>query len=183
MGRVAVYLRVSTREQSVENQLPQLERWVADRGHQLVAVYSENESAWMSGHQRELARLIQDAKRGRFNFVLTWSLDRLSRQGSLAILSLVHKLSKYGVKVISHQESWTEAPGELAEILYAIAGWVAQMESQRRSERTKAGLIRVQAAGVRLGRPPGAKDKKRRKKRSVRNGIFLSVDLRQDLCL
>ena len=183
MGRVAVYLRVSTREQSVENQLPQLEKWVADRGHQLVAVYSENESAWMSGHQRELARLVQDAKKGRFNFLLTWSLDRLSRQGSLAILSLVHKLSKYGVKVISHQESWTEAPGELAEILYAIAGWVARMESQRRSERTKAGLARVRAAGVRLGRPPGAKDKKRRKKRSVRNGMFLSVDLPHDLCL
>ena len=177
MAKVAIYLRVSTKEQSVGNQLPALERWVADRGHQLVAVYSENESAWMSGHQRELARLIQDAKRGRFNFVLTWSLDRLSRQGSLAILSLVHKLSKYGVKVISHQESCTEAPGELAEILYAIAGWVAQMQSQRRSERTKAGLVRVKAAGVRLGRPPGAKDKKRRKKRSVRNGVFFSTDL------
>ncbi|MBN2098109.1 MAG: recombinase family protein [Dehalococcoidia bacterium] len=177
MGKVAVYMRVSTREQFVENQLPQLERWVADRGHQLVAVYSENESAWMSGHQRELARLVQDAKKGRFNFLLTWSLDRLSRQGSLAILSLVHKLSRYGVRVVSLQETWTEAPGELAEILYAIAGWVARMESQRRSERTKAGLVRVRAAGVRLGRPPGARDKKRRKKRSVRNGVFFSTDL------
>lgn len=177
MGKVAVYLRVSTKQQSTENQLPQLEKWVADRGHELVAVYSENESAWVSGHQRELARLVQDAKRGRFNFVLTWSLDRLSRLGSLAILSLVHKLSGYGVKVVSLQESWTEAPGELAEILYAIAGWVARMESQRRSERTKAGLVRVRAAGVRLGRPPGAKDKKCRKKRSVRNGLFLSTDL------
>jgi putative DNA-invertase from lambdoid prophage Rac len=177
MSKVAVYLRVSTKQQSAENQLPQLEKWVADRGHQLVAVYSENESAWMSGHQRELARLVQDAKKGRFDVLLTWSLDRLSRLGSLAILSLVHKLSGYGVKVISLQEVWTEAPGELAEILYAIAGWVARMESQRRSERTKAGLVRVRAAGVRLGRPPGAKDKKRRKKRSVRNGMFLSVDL------
>jgi putative DNA-invertase from lambdoid prophage Rac len=180
MSKVAVYLRVSTKQQSAENQLPQLEKWVADRGHQLVAVYSENESAWMSGHQRELARLVQDAKKGRFDVLLTWSLDRLSRLGSLAILSLVHKLSGYGVKVISLQEVWTEAPGELAEILYAIAGWVARMESQRRSERTKAGLARVRAAGVRLGRPPGAKDKKRRKKRSVRNGMFLSVDLSRE---
>jgi len=177
MGKVAIYLRVSTKDQSVDNQLPQLERWVANRGHELMEVYSENESAWKSGHQRELARLMRDARRGRFNVVLTWSLDRLSRQGSLAILSLVHKLSQYGVKVISHQESWTASPGELAEILYAIAGWVARMESQRRSERTKAGLVRVKAAGVRLGRPPGAKDKKRRKKRSVRNGIFSSTDL------
>jgi putative DNA-invertase from lambdoid prophage Rac len=177
MGKVAVYLRVSTKDQSVDNQLPQLEKWVADRGHELVAVYSENETAWKSGHQRELARLIKDAHKGRFNLVLTWSLDRLSRLGSLAILSLVHRLSTYGVRVVSHEEGWTEAPGELAEILFAIAGWVARMESQRRSERTKAGLVRVRAAGVRLGRPPGAKDKKRRKKRSPRIGLFCVTDL------
>ena len=183
MGKVAVYLRVSTKEQSVENQLPQLEKWVADRGHKLTEVYSENESAWKSGHQRELAGLIQDAKRGRFNIVLTWSLDRISRQGSLAILSLVHKLSTYGVRVVSLQESWTEAPGELAEILYAIAGWVAQMESQRRSERTKAGLVRVRASGVKLGRPLGARDKKRRKKRSLKMGVFCSTDLSHNIDL
>ena len=177
IARVAVYLRVSTKQQSTDNQLPQLEKWVADRGHKLVAVYSENESAWISGHQRELAHLAQDARRGRFNVVLTWSLDRLSRQGSLAILSLVHKLSTYGVRVISLQESWTEAPGDLAEILYAIAGWVAQMESQRRSERTKAGLARARGAGVRLGRPPGAKDKRRRKRRSQRQLLHLSTGL------
>jgi DNA invertase Pin-like site-specific DNA recombinase len=83
--------------------------------------------------------------------------------------------------VLSHEESWTEAPGELAEVLYAIAGWVARMESQRRSERTRAGLVRVRAAGVRLGRPPGAKDKKRRKKRSLKMGRLLSTDLAHNL--
>ena len=72
--------------------------------------------------------------------MLAWALDRQSREGTLAILSLVHKLSIYGVKVLSYQESWTEAPGELAELLYALSGWVARMESQCRSERTKAGL-------------------------------------------
>lgn len=177
MSRVAIYLRVSTKQQSTDNQLPQLEKWIADRGHKLVAVYSENESAWVAGHQRELSQLIRHARSGRFNIVLTWSLDRLSRQGSLAILSLVHRLSTYGVRVISLQESWTEAPGDLAEILYAIAGWVARMESQRRSERTKAGLARARGAGVRLGRPPGAKDKRRRKRRSSRLASRLDAGL------
>jgi DNA invertase Pin-like site-specific DNA recombinase len=99
--------------------------------------------------------------------MLVWALDRLSREGSLAILSLVNRLKVYGVKVISYQESWTEAPGELAELLYALTGWVARMESQRRSERTKAGLARVKALGKRLGRPLGSKDKKRRKRRLI----------------
>ncbi len=96
---------------------------------------------------------------------MVWALDRLSREGALAILSLVNKLSSYGVKVLSYQESWTEAPGELAELLYAITGWVARMESQRRSERTRAGLARVKAQGKRLGRPPGSKDKRKRRRR------------------
>ena len=84
--------------------------------------------------------------------MLVWALDRLSREGALAILTLVHRLRVYGVKVISYQESWTEAPGEPGELLFAIAGWVARMESQRRSERTKAGLARARAQGKRLGR-------------------------------
>ncbi len=79
--------------------------------------------------------------------MLVRALDRLNREGALAILSLVHRLSTYGVKVLSYQESWTEAPGEVAELLYALTGWVARMESQRRSERTKAGLARVKARG------------------------------------
>jgi putative DNA-invertase from lambdoid prophage Rac len=83
----------------------------------------------------------------------------------LSILSLINKLKICGVRVLSYQESWTEAPGEFGELLYAIAGWVAKMESQRRSERTKAGLARVVAQGKRLGRPPGSKDKRKRKRR------------------
>jgi len=51
------------------------------------------------------------------------------------------------------------------ELLYALTGWVARMESQRISERTKAGLTRVKAQGKRLGRPPGSKDKRKRKRR------------------
>lgn len=132
----------------------------------MAAVYVEQESAWKAGHQRELARLILDAGRHRFGAVLVWSLDRLPREGSLAILKLVDRLKTCGVRVLSYQESWTEAPGELAELLYALTGWVARMESQRRSERTKAGLARAKAQGRRLGRPPGAKDKRRRRPRT-----------------
>jgi len=84
---------------------------------------------------------------------------------ALAILTLVNRLKICGVRVLSYQESWTEAPGELGELLFAIAGWVTRMESQRRSERTKAGLVRLVAQGKKLGRPKGSKDKRKRKKR------------------
>jgi putative DNA-invertase from lambdoid prophage Rac len=165
--KLAVYLRVSTEKQTIDNQLPDIERFAASHNWQIIEIYSENESAWKAGHQKVLADLLDDARKRKFDTLLVWALDRLSREGSLVILSLIHRLKTFGVKVISIQESWTEAPGELADVLYAIAGWVAQMESQRRSERTKAGLERVRAAGTRLGRPKGAQDKHKRKRRRV----------------
>ena len=163
--KVCIYSRVSTDQQDTTNQSVVLSEWARQRGFEVVKVYEEEESAWKSGHQRVLANLIADSRQRRFQAVLVWALDRLSREGALAILSLVNKLSSHGVKVLSYQESWTEAPGELAELLYALTGWVARMESQRRSERTKAGLDRVKAQGRRLGRPPGSKDKRKRRRR------------------
>lgn len=166
MTKVIIYLRVSTAEQTVKNQLSALEKWISDRGHELVEVYQEQESAWKSGHQKELARLMADCRNGRrkFDVLLVWALDRLSREGAATILNLVDTLKAHGVRVISYQESWTEAPGAIGEVLYAIAGWVARMESERRSERTKAGLVRAIKEGKGLGRPKGSKDKNKRKR-------------------
>jgi DNA invertase Pin-like site-specific DNA recombinase len=164
--KAAIYCRVSTIEQDIENQLGVLTSWAEGRGFEVVEAYREEETAWRAGHQQELARLVRAARGNRFRIVLVWSLDRLSRQGPLAIMTLIDRLSKHGVRVISYQESWTEAPGELYDILLAIAGWMARAESQRISERTKAGMERRrQELGGRL--PVRGPDKRKRKRRSV----------------
>jgi putative DNA-invertase from lambdoid prophage Rac len=167
MTKAVIYSRVSTGLQDTQNQTVVLTEWAKQRGYEVVQVYEEEESGWKAGHQKELAKLIADSRRGKFNLVLIWALDRLSREGAHAILSLIHRLNLFGVRVLSYQEAWTEAPGELGELLFAIAGWVARMESQRRSERTKAGLARVRSQGKRIGRPPGVKDKKKRKRKAI----------------
>lgn len=165
-NKAVVYSRVSTEEQTTANQVDVLSAWAKQRELNLLEIYQEQESAWRNGHQRELSRLIDDAGRRKFDTVLVWALDRLSREGPLAILTLVNRLKICGVRgVISYQESWTEAPGELGELLYALSGWVARMESQRRSERTKAGLARLVSQGKRLGRPPGSRDKRKKRRR------------------
>ena len=162
MAKIIIYLRVSTAEQTVENQLPPLEKWISDRDYELVEVYQENESAWKSGHQRELAKLFADLSRRKADICLVWALDRLSRQGVAAILNLINRFKQYGVRIVSLQEPWTEAPGDMADLLYAITGWVANFEGKRRSERTRAGLAKAVAQGKRLGRPKGVKDKRKR---------------------
>ena len=163
--KICIYSRVSTEKQDNNNQIDVLTAWAQSRDFEVINIYQEQESAWKAGHQQELSRLLEDAQKRKFGAVLVWALDRLSREGPLAILTLVNRLKTNGVRVISYQESWTEAPGDLADLLYALTGWVARMESQRRSERTKAGLARAIAQGKKFGRPKGARDKRKRKRR------------------
>ena len=163
--KAGLLLRVSDPGQHADNQLPDLQAWADRRGLEVVQVYQFQESAWRGAHQKMLSQVYRDARQGKFSVLLVWALDRLSREGSLATLAIVHRLGQYGVQVLSYQEPWTEAGGEMLDLLLAIAGWVVRMESSRRSERTKAGLQRAVSQGKRLGRPPGSKDKKKRSRR------------------
>ena len=163
-----IYARVSTEDQDPGNQVRDLEAWAARRECHILEIYQEAESAWRQGHQHELSRLLTDAERGRFDVVLVWALDRMSREGPLAVLQLVDRLKRSGVRLLSYQEPWTEAPGELGDLLYAVVAWVARWESERRSERTKAGQARAKAQGKHLGRPVGSKDSKKRRRRTRR---------------
>jgi putative DNA-invertase from lambdoid prophage Rac len=169
--KAAIYARVSTGEQETDNQVQALTVWAESRNYEVIAVYRENESAWKDGHQRELARLRHAAARGKFDAVLVWALDRLSRLGPLAVLTLISQLGQCGVKVLSYQEPWTEAPGPLGELLYSLVAWVAKYESERRSERTKAGMLRAKAQhGGKL--PVRGKDKHKRKRRSPKAPVW-----------
>ncbi len=169
--RAALWLRVSTSDQVAANQEPELLALAVARGLEVVEVYRlEGESAWSGsgGYRKALEAMLRDARRCRFEVLLVWALDRLGREGPLATLQLVDRLSRAGVTVVSIHEPWTEAGGELRELLLAITAWVARMESQRRSERTRAGLERARAEGKRIGRPPGARDTRKRR----RSGYF-----------
>jgi DNA invertase Pin-like site-specific DNA recombinase len=85
--KVCIYSRVSTGEQDTRNQSSVLADWASQRDFEVVKIYEEEESAWRNGYQRELANLIIDARKRKFQIVLVWALDRLSREGALAILN------------------------------------------------------------------------------------------------
>ncbi len=166
--KCAIWLRVSGPSQHAENQLPDLQALAERRGATVTEVYEVQASGWKGQHQRALSQLYADARQAKFEVVLVWALDRLSREGVAATLEIINRRARYKVRVISLQESWTEVEGPLQELLLSVVAWVARMESQRRSERTLAGLARARAEGKRLGRPQGSKDKKRRR----RSGYF-----------
>ena len=97
--------------------------------------------------------------------LLVWALDRLSREGIELTLRIMRQFAGRGMAVWSLRESWTETSDpQVRELIAAIMAWVARMESQRRSERVRAGLARRKAAGLPVGRQPGSKDCRQRKR-------------------
>jgi DNA invertase Pin-like site-specific DNA recombinase len=90
------------------------------------------------------------AKHG-FEYLLFWSLDRLTREGTFATLQNLRRLSDHGVKFKSYTDQYVDSLGVFGEAIIGILAAVAQQERIRLSERTKAGLARVRAKGVSAG--------------------------------
>lgn len=157
--KVALFLRVSTNDQFTENQRIQLEDFCNRRNWEITQVYDlTGISAYQNAHEKYLRSVQKDGRANRFNVLLVWSLDRLSRGGAESILKIVREFEETGVHVISIQEDWTENTDPMFRELYlSIIGWVAKFESKRRSERTKLGLERAKKEGKKLGRPKKSK--------------------------
>ena len=154
MTKAAIWLRVSTDEQTTENQQRPLEEYAERRGLEVVTVYDiSSTSAHRGAQQGFLKEVLYRARRGHFQVLLCWALDRLSREGPEQTLQIVRRFGEVGCDVWSLQEPWTEVSGPERELLLSIAGWLAHSESQRRSDRTKAGMARAKEAGVHVGRP------------------------------
>ena len=168
--KCAIYLRCSTSEQDTENQLSPLWTLAAARGWEVGAIYREIESAWKANHQPELARLLRDCAGREYELVLVFALDRLTRQGPASILNLVNTFAIYGCRVISYNESWTEAPGIAGEIMLAISGWVAKMDSDRKSQNTIAGINKHRLTGGGRRGP----DKTKRVRRFLKRPTFVT---------
>lgn len=171
--KCAIWARVSTNEQFTANQLTELRAWAEARGLAVAAEYVIEDSAWAAGDvgkgrafDTARAALLAGARAGQYRVVLTWAIDRLSRKGIEDTLATMRRLSESGCTVWSRQESWTEdlKNPHMRELFLAIAAWMAKMESDRRSERIKAGLARRKAEGKPVGRQAGALDKGQRRR-------------------
>jgi DNA invertase Pin-like site-specific DNA recombinase len=153
--RVAIYVRVSREEQDTVNQLNQLRDFAAGLG-QLVKVYDDCATG-KNGDRPEFKRMLADAAARRFDLVVFWALDRLTREGPLKTLLYLEQLASSGVKFKSFTEPMLDTTAPVGELLIPILSWVAKQERQRISERTRAGLETARLKGKRLGRPVGTR--------------------------
>ena len=150
--KIALYLRVSTDKQETENQAVQLREFATKQGWQIVREYTDYESG-SKADRTQFRQMFEDASRRKFDLVLFWALDRLSREGVLETLQYLNRLTSYGVGFRSYTEQFFDSCGVFKDAIIAIMATLAKQERVKRSERTKAGLARVKAAGKALGRP------------------------------
>ena len=149
--RVALYVRVSTADQTVANQQRELEAVAQRHGWEVVEVFADQGVSGAKDRRPALDRLRQGIVRKDFDVVAAWSVDRLGR--SLQhLLVFLGELKAKGVDLYLHQQGLdTATPAGRA--LFQMLGVFAEFERAIIIERVHAGLRRARANGTRLGRP------------------------------
>jgi len=151
--KVALYTRVSTTKQEYENQLAQLKTFCGSKGWEVISEYSETISGKES-NRPIFKEMLDDAGKRKFDAIVVWALDRFTREGTEKVWYYLSLLNSYGVRFVSYQEPFFNTDNEMVrDILISVMGTLAKQERLRIGMRTKAGLERARAKGVKLGKP------------------------------
>jgi DNA invertase Pin-like site-specific DNA recombinase len=145
----AVYARVSTADQTCENQLLELRRYIEARGWTSVE-YVDHGISGTKDRRPSLDRLVADVRRHKVQAVVCWRLDRLGRNLRHLVLLLDDWQSR-GVTFVTLGEGIdTSTPA--GRLVAGVLGSIAEFERARIQERIRSGLARARAQGRRLGR-------------------------------
>jgi DNA invertase Pin-like site-specific DNA recombinase len=151
--RAALYLRVSTTGQTVENQRRELEQVAERRGWTVAGIYQDNGISGAKGRDQRpgLDQLLKDASRRKFDVVMAWAIDRMGRSLS-DLLTTIEHLQATGVDLYLDQQN-IDTTTPAGKLLFQVTGAFAEFERSMIRQRVNAGLARAKAQGKRLGRP------------------------------
>ncbi len=149
--RVAFYCRVSTADQTAENQLRALREHAARADWTIVSTYTDEAVSGTRERRPGLDALLADARRRRFDLIAVAALDRLGRN-LRHLVTLLDELQHLRVGLVSLREA-LDLTSPIGRAMFALVGVLAEVERAWIIERTHAGLRRARAQGKRLGRP------------------------------
>ncbi len=154
MKRVGIYCRVSTDKQDTDNQLDQLRAFARQQGWEITGEYLDTVSGSGKKARPQFEACMLAASQRKFDVLLFWALDRLSREGVGRTIQYLEQLQAWGCGWRSFTQPFLDTGNEMTNsIVLAVLSAVAKQERVVISERTKAGLARVKRSGKRLGRP------------------------------
>jgi DNA invertase Pin-like site-specific DNA recombinase len=150
MKRAALYVRVSTVDQHPETQLHDLRQLAAQRGLQIVGEYVDHGFSGMRARRPELDRMMEDARRHKFDVLMVWACDRLARS-TRHLLQTLDELNGFGVQFLSQREA-IDTEGPLGRAIIVIVSAMAELERCIIIERVRAGMRRAKLEGRQIGR-------------------------------
>lgn len=156
--RVALYCRVSTDGQTVENQLNILQTSAKRHGWDVIKVYKDEGISGKKGRDKRpgLDELMKGVARKEFDMVAAWSLDRLGR--SLQdLISILSDIQAKGIDLYLEKQA-IDTTTHTGKMLFQILGSFAEFEREMIRERVGAGLERARKQGKTLGRPKKVND-------------------------
>jgi len=157
--RIAIYARVSTKDQSCELQVRDLRAYCAARVFDLVREYVDVGQSGAKDSRPELNKLMDDARKRQFDAIVVWRFDRFARS-TKHLLSALEEFRSLGIQFISYQEN-IDTSSALGQALFTIVSAVAQLERDLIRERVSAGIRNARANGKKLGRPKNGVDRER----------------------
>jgi len=151
--KVAIYACVSTDKQDNANQLEQLREFASKQSWEVVTEYKDTVSGSGRRTGPQFDAVMLAASQRKFDLLLFWALDRLSREGIVKTLGYLEQLRMWGCGWRSYTQPFLDTGNEMTNgIVLSVLAAVAKQERITLSERTKAGLQRARRAGKRLGR-------------------------------
>lgn len=153
MTRVAIYVRVSTTEQTTLNQT-QILTEIANKNQWIItSIYEDKGISGTTGREKRPAfdQLCTDMMKGEFERILVWDISRLGR--SLKnLVEFLHDALAVQCDLYVHQ-SGLDTSTSAGKMMFQMIGVFSEFERSMISERVKCGLVRVKAQGKTLGRP------------------------------
>jgi DNA invertase Pin-like site-specific DNA recombinase len=154
--RVGIYARVSTKDQTTENQLLDLRKYCEARGWQIAAECVDHGISGAVDDRPQLKAIMDLARKRKVDVLLVWRFDRFAR--SLAhLVNSLEELRRLGVDFVSYQES-VDTSTPQGRMVFGVMASLAEFERALIQERIKSGLRRAVAQGKAIGRPKAAID-------------------------
>jgi DNA invertase Pin-like site-specific DNA recombinase len=152
MKRCAIYARVSTPEQRIDNQLYDLRQFAIQRGYEVVSEYTDVGVSGTKARRPGLDSMLKDAQKRKFAVVLVAAFDRVARS-TKHFLAVVDQLDGLGIEFVSRREN-IATDGAMGRLFLTIISSIAELEADLIRERIRAGMRRRKLEGLRVGRVP-----------------------------
>lgn len=151
LKKVGLYLRVSTHQQTTENQLIELKRVCDSSNYDIVEIYDETVSGTKSNDDRkEFKRMMNDLKKRKFDKIVVWSLDRLGRKTS-ELINFLSMLDDYNISLYCYKQN-INTDDQMGKMFFQFISIISQYENEMRKERQLIGIERKRSQSKKYNR-------------------------------